>query len=286
MASDGKSEEQRHYESLISFFKWAIGITGGLITVIATTGIIFLNNSVSSLKEDIRNELKDTKTDIQKNVDDSKKELQYVNDNARTTLRETKILADNAVSSIKEDAKNTAIVYANQKVEEVFRQNNIQDLIDNAAQKEIENKAYQIVEKQVRKSNERFMNVLNTMPALMLSMDKIRFGDRNGLIALDSIIKYSKDTAEINLAKELFNGKKRDYMPYYTGTLKRPKEEVFITLEMDRQDTSHASVVKQLKHIILTDSYIGTICEATGFLSLYTGKKFELFDFEAITNVK
>jgi len=102
------TEEQKHYDSLIRFFKYAISITGSLLTIIIFAGMGFTYNSVKDLKQELKDNLKETKDEIKYSLDNSKKEI-------------VKEQANNTIINIKYKATTEALVASRQKVEETFQ---------------------------------------------------------------------------------------------------------------------------------------------------------------------
>jgi len=115
------TEEQKHYDSLIRFFKYAISITGSLLTIIIFAGMGFTYNSVKDLKQELKDNLKETKDEIKYSLDNSKKEIAKVNDVAINTTAQVKEQANNTILNIKDKATTEALVASRQKVEETFQ---------------------------------------------------------------------------------------------------------------------------------------------------------------------
>lgn len=279
------SEEKNHYESLITFLKYSITITGAFLTIIISVGIYFTFNSTKEMKDDIRSELNATKNNISTYLDQSQKEIKSLNDYTKTSLIETKSLVDNTLGYVRQEAKNTAIYTSKEKVEEAFRENNIQDLINRTAEDAIKVKIDLMIKDQIQKSNEKLMEVLNIMPDFMLSVDKFRQGDRKALIYLDSIRKYSKDTLRIQIADKIIQGKKIDYLNAYGN---EKKEELLSYLDIDptKQDTTCIALKPKLRQLILNDKDLNVVCFATILLSKCYGKQIDLFDFDFIKGLE
>jgi len=267
-------EEKKHYESLITFLKYTITITGACLTIIISVGIYFTYSNSNQIKEDIANKLKETKD-----------EIKSLNDYAVLNLKETKAMADNAILYIKQDAKNTAINTSKEKVEETFRENNIQELISNTTKNLIELRVNQMIQEQVKKSNEQLMNLLDLMPDFMLAIDKFRAGDKNGLLILDSIHNKSNDQLRIQIADKIIRTKKSDYLISYSN-LKNEDLLFLLDLQENKKDSTQQGLKMKLKYIILNDKNLDKVCFATLLLSKYLKKDIELFDFDYVKNLK
>jgi len=272
------SEEKKHYESLISYFKYAITITGSLLTIIISVGIYFTYKSAVDLRQDVKDNLKETKDEIRYSLDNSKKDILKLNDVATSTMVQVKEQADNTILTIKDKATIEALIASRQKVEETFKKNNIQDLINKTAKDEIETRVDKMVKDQIEISNDKLMKVLSIMPEFMLAVDKFRVGDTRGLIYLDSIKRYSQDPLKIQTANKIIQEKKLDYINAYQNIT---KEELFSALNI-KQDISYVELNPKLKYIILNDKDLNRVYWATELLSKLSGKKIELFDFDFI----
>jgi len=65
---DVRTEEQKHYEHTKNFFYWAIGISGGLIAIIAGVSLYFTYNNMKDYKDELRTALSESKSDIKEMV--------------------------------------------------------------------------------------------------------------------------------------------------------------------------------------------------------------------------
>jgi len=272
------TEEQKHYESLISFFKYAISITGLFLSIIISVGIWFTYTSFTDFKQEIKDNLKETKDEIKYSLDNSKKEIAKVNDVAINTTAQVKEQANNTILDIKDKATTEALIASRQKVEETFKRNNIQDLINKTAKEEIETRVDKMVKDQIEISNTKLMEVLNVMPDFMLAVDKFRVGDTKGLVYLDSIKRFSKDPLKSRIADKIIQEKKLDYIRAYKD---ESKEDLFSFLGI-KPDTPYIALKSILKRIILTDGDLNKVCRATVLLSKCSGQKIEIFDFDYI----
>lgn len=279
------TEEKVHYKSLISFLKYTITITGVCLTIIISVGIYFTYSSLNQMKDDIRIELKETKNDINNSLAQSRNEIKILNDYASSNVNEIKDIAENTLTFIKQDAKNTAIVTSKAKVEETFKENNIQELIENTAKNEISAKINQMIQDQIQKSNDKLVEVLDVMPDFMLAIDKFRFGNRNGLVFLDSIQKNSNNSQLVKIAEKIIQKKKLDYTSSYSDTKNKVMFGI-LGIKENKQDTTCQAFESKLKYIILNDDDLTNVFYATTLLSKCLGKEIELFDFDYIRDLK
>ncbi len=276
------AEEKKHYESLITFFKYTISITGAFVTLIVTVGLYFTYKDTNQMKNDIRSELKDIKEDINKNLTNSREEIKSLNEFAILSLNETKKMAASSLDNIKQEAKNSAIIVSREKVEEAFRENNIQDLIDKTAKNIIEFKINQMVQTQIELSNNKLKEVLNSMPDFMLAVDRFRAGDKKGLLYIDSIRRTSKDTIKRLFAGKIFEEKMKDYFDTYSIY---EKEEMLNFLDINSKE-SDIVIVTKLKNIMSNSNNLTKIYLATVLLAMYSKEGIPVFDLEYNKNLK
>lgn len=142
-----------------------------------------------------------------------------------------------------------------------------------------------MIQDQIQKSNNKLVEVLDIMPDFMIAIDKFRFGNRNGLVFLDSIQKNSNNSQLVKIAEKIIHAKKLDYTSSYSNTQKRVLFGI-LEIKENKQDTTCQAFESKLKYIILNDDDLHKVFFATTLLSECLGKEIELFDFDYIQDLK
>lgn len=274
MATENKSEEQRHYESLTSYFKTLVYITAGAITIIAAVGIYTTYNSLA----DARNEVKEHLGTIEETVKEASK-------NSLETFRNLQTQANQEVQNFKNETRNFALTETKIRVSEAFEENKITQLVEQTAEKKLKKRLEKIVEEQVIKTQKIIENQMKVIPILFLAVDKIRQGERSGLTILDSLRFHAKDPLIRKLSNDAFAGKAGDYEKYYKSevdnkTMKQYIQDFQLGPNISVNDT--VSILRGILRIIQTDQELNNVAPAVLAINKITGEKFKMFDFESI----
>lgn len=211
------NHDEKHYQTLISIFKWMVGA----IAVVVTAALWIVGSSLSSLKNDLKTDLDSVKSEIKEvktqasdavvaTKQESNAQLELLRRNSTAYLDFTKEITQMQISILREDAKNLALSTARAKVEEAFRANNVQYMIEDIARKELGDKLDKMVEEEINKTTEVFK--YNTFFAK--AYEQIRWGDRTYIEILDSMSRDHHNETIRTMAKELLIEKGKDYDDY------------------------------------------------------------------------
>ena len=194
------TDEKKHYDSLITFLKYTLGITGSCLTIIIAVGIYFTYKSSTDFKQDLKDNLQSTKEEIKNSLLESKDDISKLYAFSTKTMSDVKEQAEKTILNVRDEAVYEALKASKEKVEQAFKEKNIQKVIDEAVKTEIESRVNAIV-----------TNNLQEMPNFILAVDKIRAGVRKSFIYVDSIAKNSNDSFYKSMAKKIIEEKTRDY---------------------------------------------------------------------------
>jgi hypothetical protein len=297
--NNSKTEEQIHYENLRAFFNWAISITGALIAIIVSVSLFFTYNSMKDFREELKSTLADSKAEIKEMVS-----------NANMTLKETRDQSDNVNNIVKENseksidnienesqrsitefkdyAKSQAISETEKRINEAFKDNNIQKVIDETAKNEIEGRVKDLV-----------INSLKKIPDFILAVDKIRAGDRKSFCFLDSIAKNSNEAGNKNMARNIIEAKILDYEnsieeiknlemigDYLLAFYNLPSSIFGYKINYDSTETSCRKLFNDMKEEVEYSNDLNMVALAFKVLRFLTNTPIRMFDFDEAKKLK
>lgn len=274
MATDEKSEEQRHYEHLTRYFKYLVAISITAIAVVAGVAIFFTYQNVSDARQEVTKNL----SEINNNVRDA-------TEISLRSIENLQLKAKEEVQNFKEEMRNFALNETKLKVSEAFEENKITQLVEQTAEKKLKKRLEEIVEEQVIKTQKIIENQMQVIPILFLAVDKIRQGERSGLTILDSLRFQAKDPLIRKLSNDAFVGKAGDYEKHYKSdadnkTMKQYIQDFQLGPNISINDT--VSILRGILRIIQTDQDLNNVAPAVLAINKITGEKFKMFDFESI----
>lgn len=253
------SESEKHYNSLISYFKHLVWITGGILSIIfIVVGIIFYQD-----RSDMRDELNDVK--------------QF----AKQAIESTKDAADNQINGI----RTIAIDEARIRVERAFQEHNIKSLVDSAARDIVFKSIQNQLRNEVNKSLVKIENDLNELSKISDAAMRMRVGLRSGLIDLnnlkstlknDYLRKRAKTICE-NICSDYDRINEKGYKEVYPDTLKPAEiKEVPYGFDVIKAD------IPNLIKIIRTEDDLNFVAAAFIILRRKTGIQFRMFDIQQV----
>lgn len=268
------TEEEKHYRSLTSYFKYLITITSIAISVISGMAIYFSYNSLSDLKEEVRTELGQMKVGIES--------LQLY---AEKTIDRTQEQTSTQLGILKDEAKLLAINTTRKKVEESFSEGNIKYLIEKTASDKLESQLNIIVKKETSKLE----GTLKTIPRLSTAYERARFGRRTRE-HIDTLYEYSihhEDELIRVLAKEYLLLKGRDYEISFTEDYedKTPEEIAIIAAKHLKVEPTNQNLEKLL-NLSLEAQNSASIALAFIVIKYIIDEDLQTFDFERIYELK
>ncbi len=271
-----KSEEQIHYESLISFLKWGLSIVGTFILILVSIAVFMTYNSFSDFKKELKENINESKNQINELVKTSNAAIKENKEESNAAIKELKEQVDKSIIYIRDDAKVLALSSAERKIEEAFKDKNIQKLINDAAENEIDSRLKEIVGNQTEQIQD-----------FSYAIYKFNQGNRIGLDILDSIKRNSKILSLKAYAEKIIKEKAKEYELTWTE-VKCQNDGDYGLLEMKRDTTElgKRKAIEKCKSIILTSWDLGGVAWATQLLRCITKRKFEMFDLEAVRNFK
>lgn len=215
-----KSEAQLHYESVTTFFKWAIGIAGACVSVIVAIALYSTYSNIGEMKRDMREDLKEVKTkydnsiqELKSQISDLKQDAQLTVENIRNDSKEavlsTKEYSQNELSRISKTTNQLAITETRNQLDNIFATDKIQNLIQTQAVKEVKNKVVEIVAEQTK----NFGDISD-------AASEIRQYKKSARIRLMSYFLRPKNVSDSLIAKQLFDQITSDFEKSFTDDIK------------------------------------------------------------------
>ena len=267
MANENKTEEQRHYENLTGYFKYLVTITIAAITIITGVVIYFTYQNISDARREVRDSLNEIKNDMkntsQKSLDSFEKLQKQANED---------------VQNFKTEIRSYALQETKTKVNEAFEGNNIKLMVEQAADKKLNEQLDKIVQEKIYKD-------LDVIPEIVLAVDKIRWSERSGLEHLDSLRLYNSNSSIRKLASKAYLEKVSDYDKIYNTNkkeiqIKEITSNSELKLNVSKPDT--AAIIKGLVSIIRNNQVLDNVASAINYLNRLTNNHFAMFDFKSI----
>ncbi len=214
---NGKSEEQMHYEHVLSFLKYGVSVISLMITILLSLGLAFTFNSVS----DIRNELKEVKTEYKSVVKtyidqisdlkkDADKTVAEIKSDSKDAVLSTKEYSENELSRISNSTKQIALQETQAQLKEQFQTDKIQNLIQNQATKEIKSKVLEIV-------SENTSNISDISDAA----SAMRIQRKEGQIRLSNYFAPGNNATDSLAAKKLYD---KIYSDFYNAAVQEHRD--------------------------------------------------------------
>jgi len=206
--------EKIHYEKLISFFKWLIGV---FVVVVGFTAYV-IDNSLSEFKSGLEQEVTVLRDQINRmeeqvnyTLDKSEqradKELVRVRQDAYEIMQFTRDVTTTQIDVIREDAKNLALSSAKSRVEQAFADGNINELVQRTAEGVVAEKLESLVELEL----DEIRVVFDYVPRMTTLFDQITHGNRGAFDELDSLANLHENSVVNEMATDLLLQKGKDY---------------------------------------------------------------------------
>ena len=193
-------DANREYKQIKSFFVIIFSIFSFFVTI-----ILFLTfRDFNSLKEDYKSKVEK----LEKHVEDLQ---QY----SEKVIDKTESRGIGEIESIKSSVSNIAKEEAINRINETFQNRNIEQYIDDAAKRSIDERINQYVEKKVNAAENEINATIEASLSLSMYMDTMFMGDRQGLDMLLKITEKEPNTQRGVLASKIIKIKSEDYRKYF-----------------------------------------------------------------------
>ena len=292
-----KSEEQLHYDNIISFFKWALQFSVSLLVLAVTAAAILFYRDRAQFNADIKSYLDVSRNQIIEMVSDAKSTLKETKDQSNLLSSSLRTEADRNIQYIREDAKSMALNEATKQVNAAFKEKNVQKMIEDAAEKEIATSVQEMV-----------FDKLRLLPNILLALDRIRVGQKESFLYLDSIAKYSLDPFYKSIADSIVNSKRNEYEKSAMDEIKCLeyirvsdllasgfsaieafdiwKQETKDKKNVDSTEVGCRNLFNETMDDIEFNGNLNHIAFDFKVLRFLTGEKIEMFDFDRIKTIK
>ena len=266
-------DTENEYKKIKTFFITLFSITGVFVTIIA----IFSYKDLMALRKDYNDRLEKTESQIKELVQTSERVID------RTENRGVK-----EIENIKYSVNSIARQEAVDKINETFKYGNIQDLVESAAKKSINEELDKIIETKIKQTENEIYDLIETSLSLTIYMNEITWGDSHGLKELKMIVKNEPNSQKGKLAKKILKIKSNDYRLYYERENGKNLNKYLDQLEIKKENRDNKSQLsKELVNLILSkEDELSTIAIGTMALELLGYGPFEIFEKSEIIKLK
>jgi hypothetical protein len=207
MATQPSSDEKMHYDSLITLFKYILGWLLGLASLVVAVAAFFISSNIKDIKKDIQEDVAKLKPDIEKIGKDADKTLADTKESSKLSLEYTKTLSEMQIKLLALETSGAAKLEVRNKVEEAFKNNSVQFMIDQTARKEVNGKLKEVVKEETAKTQE----VFNYLSQIQIAFEQVGKGSKYHLNFLDSLSNVAENDLIKSFAKTLVIQKGIDY---------------------------------------------------------------------------
>ena len=175
---------------------------------------------MAAMRADVRQNLSDVKAEVRQNMSDAKSDtkaaVDNTRDNAKASIENAKAATDAQISQIRDRSAGIAVSEAQRRVDEAFRNRNIETMVENAASREVA----PVIERQLRAEVDRAMLSLQSDNSFLGQLadagSYLRGGGRPGL---DKLVESQKNAPSENMrlrAASLLEAIGNDYKRSFT----------------------------------------------------------------------
>lgn len=267
-----KNDSQLHYEQLRKFLEKLVKYTLIALGIIVTASTYFLFTNTSELKKESTEAIKSMQVDT------------------RESINETREIALNKIESIKELATTAARNAAQEKIDEAFQKENISQMIETAAEQQIGEEVKRMVTKEIERITPRIQADLSDVGSISDMGSKMRIGLRSGFEDLVKIRLSGKTNIERQFSAGILSRITDDYDSVSSKNLKIMYGDNIVLnakglLEIPA-NVDDKTYIKKLISIVETNTDLNVVSIAFIVLRKITNTKINMFDFNAISNLK
>lgn len=264
-SNENISENEIHYNSLISFFKHLVWVTLGALSIVSVTAGVLLYQD----RQEMRNDLNDVK------------------DLAEQAIINTTDSANNQIYEIRSSAERIALNEARLQVKEVFQKYSIKAIADSAAKEIVLKSIRNELKKEVGLALDSIKHDLTNLGNISDAALRMRIGLKSGLIDLQKAINTYEDDYLRNMANNLYADICEDYDRINTQFLKRDYPDSLEIIESNNIDFNFQTMnteISNLIEIINNNEWLNQISVAFVTLRVKTGIHFEMFNIDQVND--
>jgi hypothetical protein len=252
-----KSPVEKEYEHMISFHKWIVQ------TILIALGILIAGGLGIFYRD-----------------------MSQVRSQGAAAISETKDAASREISKVRDDAAKIAIDEARKRVEDAFRNENIQAMIETAAKRQVG----PAIDRRVRQEVDLVMTGLQGQISSLgeiadLAM-RMRIGLRSGLEGLILRAKTATNESERRMAQDFLARISSDYETFHRPKPRGPgpstAREALSGASDPPFDPDNPKPVPAIVRIIREESNLNAVALAFLALGETTGHQFRMFDIEGV----
>jgi hypothetical protein len=151
------TDAELHYKSLTDYFKFLVTLTLAGIGILTTVGLYIGYKDMAAMRAEVRQNLSDVKGEVRQNMSDVKSDtraaVDNIKDDAKASIENAKTATDAQISQIRDRSAVIAVSEAQRRVDEAFRNRNIEGMVENAASRQVA----PVIERQLKTEVDRAM---------------------------------------------------------------------------------------------------------------------------------
>lgn len=267
-SGSSKSEEQKHYENLTSYFKSIVQITSTTIGIITAVALFFTWSSLRDLKSDMKDDLISAKSEYTEAIAGLRSEISELKKEASTTLSRTQNESRDAIQrtmsyskdeihKITASTKQIAIDETQKQLNYIFGTDKIQNLIQNQAVNEVKRKVVDIID-------ERTKNMGDISDAAA-ELRAYKFSGRN---RLRSYFINPKNTSDSIVARLLYEQIAKDFDKIIPENTEYDNKNLLAQIDS-------SSIVLLKKGILKKGSFLES--QISVIMNLVNGPEYDLY---------
>lgn len=252
-----KSPVEKEYEHMISFHKWIVH------TILIALGIVIAGGLGIFYRD-----------------------MSQVRSQAAAAMSETKDAASREISNVRDDAAKIAIGEARKRVDDAFRSENIQAMIDTAAKRQVG----PAIDRRVRQEVDLVMagleQQISTLGEIADLGTRMRVGLRSGLEGLTLKANAATNETERRMAQDLLAKISSDYETLHRGSLRGPPpitaRQALSGVPDLHFDPNNPKPVPAIVRIIREEANLNVVALAFLALGETTGHQFRMFELDSV----
>lgn len=251
-----RGECENHYKELVEFFKHLVWLVSVAVGIVVAVGALFLYHNIDEVKRD------------------AKKAIDKTRENANADIEKIRVEAGELA---REEAKRN--------VEQAFKENNIQLLVESTAKKEVGDAVDRRVRVEVDKSMASIQEEIKSLGKLSDSGARLRLGMRAGLDGIWIVLTNAANQSTRDQARSLLISIANDYEAAIKADMVLNSSTNI--LEYVRRYTDFPAEIpidtcSNLLQVIRTESNMRNVALAYFMLREKSGRRFQLFSEDAV----
>lgn len=265
-----------------------------LVKVIGSVLIIAISFMVSAAIIVSYQDVKSMRDDLRLRSEQASKEIEKMRIIAEENIEKTRLYSNSQIDKTRilamEEARNTS----RNRIEEIFRSGNIEDLVAKTAEQRLKKKLNEIVDRELGRASGEFNSKMDAQIRLNYQQQGIAAGSLIDLLFIDSLRRFSQNIHEKEIAEQIYQAKKYDYINAYKNRVEVKLDTLgknYITnicqLKKGSLDSlSTDELIYTISNKLLESKFLFIIGELFIVLDKFTDEKIEMFDFNQVKAIR